>query len=198
MSKTIRSIRSFTREKNIFCIEGSWDSDHRNKTSVERALDFFECIEQVKTTTRKCYNKETLKDILSESMQSKYRKYSIIYLAFHGEPNAIHLGRRNKKANLEEIADIINGKANGKIIHFGACSTLNVSQSKLNKFLENTNALAISGYKTDIDFIKSAALDLLYFQQCQKTVDIRTIKTRMNEYYRKLSKDLGFVIKYWA
>lgn len=130
-------------------------------------------------------------------MLKKYKKYSIIYLAFHGEPNSIHLGKHGKKANLEEIANIINGRANGKIVHFGCCSTLDVSQWELRRFLKNTNALAVSGYKKDIDFIRSTALDLLYFQQCQKTFDIRIIKRKMNEYYKKLSGELGFIIKHW-
>jgi hypothetical protein len=197
MTKLIRSVRSFSREKDIFCIEGSWDNDHRDKKSVEKALELLECIEQIHTITRKCYNYETLENLLADSMLKKYNKYSIIYLAFHDEPNSIHLGKHGKKANLEEIANIINGRANGKIVHFGCCSTLDVSQWELRKFLKNTNALAISGYKEDIDFMKSTALDLLYFQQCQKTFDIRIIKRKMNEYYKKLSEELGFMIKHW-
>lgn len=47
MTKIIRSVRAFSREKDIFCIEGSWDNDHRDKKSVEKALELLECIEQM-------------------------------------------------------------------------------------------------------------------------------------------------------
>ena len=49
----------------------------------------------------------------------------------------------------------------GAIIHFGSCSTLDVHDNKLNGFLHQTGALAICGYKTDIEWLESAAFDLL-------------------------------------
>ena len=89
---------------------------------------------------------------------------------------------------------MIGNRANGKIIHFGCCSTLNVSKWVINKFLKKTNALAVSGYKTDIDFIESTVYDLLYFQQCQKSFSMKVIEKNMKAYHNKLGKELGFVI----
>lgn len=197
MNKTIRNVKSFTKEKHIFCIEGRWENDHRDKKSVIKALEFLNCIEKVDCIVKQCNNVPTLNELLSDSMLAKYKKYSILYLAFHGEPNNILVGKRNSKANLEEIAEIIGDKANGKIIHFGSCSTLDVSGWELRKFLKNTNALAISGYKEEIDFVKSTVFDLIYFQQCQRSFDITVIEKNIKKYYSTLGKELGFVLKYW-
>ena len=197
MSNAIRSVRAFKRQKDIFCVEGAWEPDYRDKKSVENVLEFVEIVEKVKFITRKCYNKDTLFTLLKDSAQKRYKNYSILYLAFPGEPNHIHLGKRNKKVSLDEIADMIDGTANGKIIHFGACSTLNISQWVMRNFLKKTAALAISGYQKDIGFLESTAMDLLYFQQCQKTVDITSIKQNTFYYYSRLAKELGFVLKYW-
>lgn len=197
MAKTIRNVHSFQREKNIFCIEGSWVNDHRSKTSVKLALDFLECIEGIKPIVKQCQNKETLKELLEDCTLSKYKKYNIIYLAFHGTSENIFVGKRNKTVNLDEIAEMIGDKANGKIIHFGCCSTLDTTGWKLRSFLNKTGALAISGYNKDIDFTKSTAFDLMYFQQCHKTTNIIKIEKEMKAYHNKLGKELGFVIKYW-
>ena len=59
-------------------------------------------------------------------MQKAYSNYGIIYLAFHGEPGLIYVGKRKKLA-IEGIAEIIEDKAHDKIIHFGNCSTLDIS-----------------------------------------------------------------------
>lgn len=197
MNKSIRNYKSFAREKHIFCIEGSWENDHRDTKSVIKALEFLKCIEKVDCIVKQCNNATTLNELLFDSMLAKYKKYSILYLAFHGEPNNILVGKRNGKVNLDEIAEMIGDKANGKIIHFGSCSTLDVSGWELRKFLKKTNALAISGYKEDIDFVKSTVFDLIYFQQCQYSFDIRTIEKNIKKYYSTLGKELGFVFKYW-
>ena len=127
MNKSIRNVKSFTREKHIFCIEGSWENDHRDTKSVKQALEFLKCIEKVNCIFKQCNNPSTLKELIFDSMLAKYKKLSILDFAFHGEPNNILVGKRNGKVNLEEIAEMIGDKANGKIIHFGSCSALDVS-----------------------------------------------------------------------
>lgn len=198
MSKAIRKVKSFSREKHIFCIEGSWEKDHRDTKSVLKALEFLKCIEKVDCIVKQCGNVSTLEELLSDSMLQKYNKYSILYLAFHGSPNNILVGKRNTTASLDQIAEMIGDKANGKIIHFGSCSTLDISGWEMRKFLKKTNALAISGYKEKIDFVKSTVFDLIFFQQCQRSFDIRVINKNINKYYSTLGKELGFVLKFWV
>jgi hypothetical protein len=193
-----RNFRAFTKNKGIFCIEGSWENDHRDKKSVIKALEFLESIENVKSIVKQCPNPLTLEELIRDSMQLRYSKYSILYLAFHGEASFINVGKRGKKVSFEEVSEMIGDRANGRIIHFGCCSTLDISGWDVRRFLIKTKALAVSGYTKKIDFLRSTAFDIMYFQQCQRTHDIRVIKRNMKEYHNKLGRELGFVINHWT
>jgi len=194
MTTEIRTDLSFTKKKNIFCIEGSWENDHRSQLSVSKALEFLECVEQVNIILKQCYNEETLKQLIDDSMQKKYDKYSVLYFAFHGVDGEICVGKRNKTVSLDKIAEMIGDRANGKIIHFGCCNTLSIGKRAINKFLKSTNALAVSGYAKEIDFIRSTVYDLIYFQQCQEFKSIKSIQNKMKVYHNKLGNELGFII----
>jgi hypothetical protein len=50
---------------------------------------------------------------------------------------------------------------------FGSCSTLDIDIRHLKRFLKETGALAIGGYKTDVDWMLSAANELLLFEALQ-------------------------------
>ena len=72
MSIKKRKYRTFKKEKGVFCIEGSWTNDHRDKTSVLKALEFLEVIEDVKTVIRQCPNLSAFKQLVNDSFQSRY------------------------------------------------------------------------------------------------------------------------------
>ena len=111
------------------------------------------------------------------------------------QPSKIVVEKRNKTVSLDEVADMIDGRANGRIIHFGSCRTLETDGWELRRFLKKTNALAVSGYTADVDFVRSSVFDLIYFQQCQTTTSIRKISEEMKRYYKNLGAELGFKIK---
>ena len=71
MSNGIRTDKSFAKEKNIFCIEGSWENDHRTLLSVTKALEFLSCVSKVETILKQCLNEETLKLLIDDSMLKK-------------------------------------------------------------------------------------------------------------------------------
>jgi hypothetical protein len=134
MSIKKRKYRTFKKEKGVFCIEGSWTNDHRDKTSVLKALEFLEVIEDVKTVIRQCPNLSAFKQLVNDSFQSRYSHYAILYLAFHGKSDSIFVEKRKKGISLDDLAEIIGDRANGKIIHLGCCSTLNVDGWALRRF----------------------------------------------------------------
>ena len=197
MSLRVRKERSFTKKKSIFCIEGSWNDDLRKKISVERALSFIEEIERIKTIRSDCHNADTLRQLIQEVLLKKYQSFGIIYLAFHGKPGELLLGKKNNSVNLAQIAEFIDGEAEGKIIHFGSCSTLDISKKEIVGFLHKTNALAVSGYKKDIDFLESAFFDLLYFRYCQDYFEVSSIFRDLKKYHSGMLRKLGFVMHKW-
>lgn len=182
-------------KKYIFCVEGNWTSDLKHRTSIKSALDFLEHNADTKYIYRNCSTIEQLEELLKYSLLKKYDKYGILYLGFHGHPGSLQIGQR-KIIDLDTIAEIINGDAKDKIIHFGSCNTLKISSRKLDDFCKKTGALAISGYTKEIDFRFSMLFDVFYFHLCQLHKKISLIENDINLYDGKLAKELGFKMCY--
>lgn len=182
-------------EKNIFCIEGNWNHNLKDKASIKSALDFLDHNVNVSHIYRNCSTIEQLEELLLEAVLRRYKKFGIIYLAFHGDAGMLHIGKR-KKAKIQEIAEILDDKAHDKIIHFGSCSTLNVPKREITTFRKKTGALAVSGYSCDIDFMPSTFLDILYFEFCQRYRKIPPIHRDVKKYYGPMARKLGFQMVY--
>jgi hypothetical protein len=148
--------------KGIFCLEGFWYGDHRDPTTVLPILELINRCHKIPFVHHRCATKEeVLYSLQRWKTKSFNTKYPILYLAFHGQEYEIKVG--NYHFTLDEIADVLEDKCEGVIIHFGSCLTLNVNKNKLQKFMERTKALCVMGYKIEVDFIESTSLDLLLF-----------------------------------
>ena len=82
--------------------------------------------------------------------------------AFHGEADGLFVGEgRGNRLNLNQLGERLDGKCRGRIIHFGSCATVDVPDHALDAFLRRTGALAVFGYMADVEWLESAAFDLL-------------------------------------
>jgi hypothetical protein len=183
------------KKKHIFCIEGNWTNTLKGKIGIQSALDFLEDNTHIRHIHKNCSTVEQLDALLKDAVLQKYKSYGIIYIAFHGHPGIIHVGKR-QKISIDRIGEVLAGKARHKIIHFGSCSTLKISKNQVAELIEKTGALAISGYTKDVDFIPSTFLDMLYFQACQHYNKISLIHRDVKKYYGKMAKELGFRMYY--
>src|SRR5688572_7328462 len=120
-------------KKNIFCLEGDWVRDLRNKSSITAALIFLQHNCDIKYIYKQCGTKANLKYYLSLWRQKKYAAYSICYLAFHGEHESIKVGE--DLISLDDLGDMLTGSCKDKIIHFGSCKTLNTDNKTILRFL---------------------------------------------------------------
>jgi len=187
------------KHKNIYCIEGNWTHDLRDKRSIKTGLEFLEhnsfSKKHVLHIHRQCSSLPEFETLLKESIFKKYERYSIVYLAFHGHEGILQVGKRST-ISIDVIAEMLQGKAQNKIIHFGSCETLKVKKPQLNRFLKTTGVLAVSGYEKSIDFMPSTFLDLLYFQFCQQYQKMYLVEQDVKQYYGKLARELGFRLIY--
>jgi hypothetical protein len=181
-------------DKHVFCLEGDWDKDLRNKSSVSAALDFLQANCDIDYIHKNCGTKETLKYYLQQWKQKKYKKYTIAYLAFHGHPEKIQIGK--EFLNLDELAEMLNGSCVNKIIHFGCCNTLDTDEKSIRKFLQTTRALCVCGFRRDIDFLESSVFDMLLLQKFQEYKDIAAVDRDLKKNYRKLINRLDFRLNY--
>ena len=176
--------------KHVFCLEGDWNHDLKDQTSVKTALEFLQQNSDIKFIHRNCGTKENLRYYLSKWKQKKYEKYSIGYLAFHGEPGFILIG--NEKVSLDELAEMLEGSCKDKIIYFGSCNTLDIDTRKIKTFLKTTDALCVCGFKTEIDFVASSVFDMLLIEMFQEYKNITSVEREIKEYYNCLIKLLEF------
>jgi len=181
-------------KKHVFCLEGNWVSDLRDKSTIQAALDFLNVNCDIKHIRKNAVTKDSVKYYLKKWKQKKYKDYSICYFAYHGKPGYIEVG--NETMTLEELADVLENSCENKIIHFGSCLTLAVSNARLKKFLEKTKALCICGFKEEIGFLTSSVFDMILIEKFQKYKDVSCVDRDIKLYYQSLVEILNFKIYY--
>ena len=194
---TMAKRRRADQKKGIFCLEGIWYGD-KDKTSVEPVLRFLETMDDLEVLYqhRGVATRGEFDFHLQRWKQSSFKTHPILYLVFHGNPGEIEIEKRQDALRLDQLGEMLEGACKGRIIHFGSCSTLDVHGNKLNSFLSQSGALAICGYKTDVDWLPATAFDLLllgYLQEISFTRHgISKLDRLLTDTAPGLQKELGF------
>lgn len=155
-----------TAGKGIFCVEGFWIDDLRGTLTVKSVLEFLKDNAGVPFLYTRAATRVEFEHHVSRFPQAAYRKYPILYLAFHGREGSLCLWG-NDDYSLENVADLLRDKCHGRIVVLGGCSVLNIDKRKLKVFLTTTGALAICGYRNDVDWIRSSAFEMLLLSELQ-------------------------------
>jgi hypothetical protein len=188
-------MRKNKQSKGIFCLEGLWDNDLRKPSTVRPILELLRVNREIAHIYRDCATREEFEYYIQRWTQPRYKAYPILYLASHGEEFNLCLG--NHTCDLDELAQMLENRCQYRIVILGSCSTLRVDKRLLKRFLEKTGALAICGYKTDVDWLKSTAFELLLLSELQENEfsgkGIRAIERKALE-ASKLFSDLDFRI----
>lgn len=158
-------MRKANQAKGVFCLEGPWESDLSVGSSVRPLLELLRINAEIPYIHRECSTGVELEHYLSKWTQKRYSKFPILYLASHGEQFGIQLTR--EFYDLDTIADTLGSKCSNRIIMISSCSTLKTDKRHLKRFLRTTNSLAICGYRSDVDWMRSAAFELLLFYEMQ-------------------------------
>jgi hypothetical protein len=73
---------------------------------------------------------------------------------------------------------------------------LKLHGQKINSFLKQTGALAISGFTSDVDWIDSTIFDTIYLRELQGNTftrpGMKAVQKRLKRKARQLWDDLGF------
>lgn len=192
------------RKKGIYCLEiGEWFNSLKDKNSVEPLLQLLhDSPLAVPYIHRDIATESELKFYIKKWIQIRHKDYPILYLAFHGKPGCIFLSKENgrrKEFTADQLFDLLKEKCNGRVIHFGACSVLNIHGHTINKYLRDSKATAISGYANYVDWVDSAIFELLFLAELQKNQftksGIRAVKNRIGRTFAKQSQSLQFSIR---
>ena len=147
----------------VFAFEGDWCEDLRDKDSVRPTLETLHDVKGIDFIHRRIGTTDELeyyvdKWLGGESAEN-YDDYLVGYFAFHGSGGVIAPGEGD--VTLDQLAVWIDGRAQGRTVYFGSCSTLDLDTRRVKDFLKATKAKAAGGYTTDVNWLQSAAFDLL-------------------------------------
>jgi hypothetical protein len=159
-------VRKKGQTKGVFCVEGLWDPDLRVRSTVRPLLELLRLNEEVDYIRRECATREELEFYLAKWTQKRYDAYPILYIASHGETSGIQLG--SDLYTVEALGDLLAGKCANRVVMFSACSTLHMDKRRLKSFLTKTEALAVCGYRVDVDWMRSTAFELILFARMQQ------------------------------
>ncbi len=195
-----------SKRRGIYCIETVWFGT-KDQTSVRPMLQLLEAsFLQVPFIHRTAQTKREFQLNLRKWLELRPSEFPILYLGYHGRPGKVEFEDETGSAMTfvsvgEKLSEL--GGCNYRLIHFASCSTLNLSGNAAGRFLETTNASAVSGYTKDIDWMESMALDLLLLESLQfggnKQITSDIVKScrdglARNPVYLALCKSLGFAL----
>lgn len=194
-------------ESRIGVMETKW-FEHRN-TSVR---ELFNLLSELKYEHHHAYRYEMFggKEEFSQTFNRLSQKNGIhyIYVAAHGDESNIagSMGEIiSKKRILSAIsrADEQSGRLAG--LYFGSCS-FDHKENMESLLTKGTKLRWIAGYTKDVDFVKSAAFDLLFFntllsyRQDNELSELEAIlrtAENLNQEASGLMSNLGFSLYVW-
>lgn len=174
--------------KNIFCLEALWNGDVESKLTVLPILELLSKTQGIKYIHLSSNTRPEFEFNLDHL--TRRRSYQILYLAFHGQSDQIELG--NSVISLNELAEILGGRFKDLTVHFGSCGTLNLDRRKLTQFTKTAGIRMLSGYTKNVDWVESAAMDMLYFSALQSYKNISYLDSFLRKTYKDLIKNTGF------
>lgn len=176
----------------VFCVE-SWSSSLRDQSSVKGLLDLMECRRRIGYFHDRVHTVEELDRLLKKWGQRQYRSYNIGYLAFHGSPGRVHLGRR--AVTLDHLAEVLNGACKGKTLFFGSCAVMEADYEDIEEFRRATGARCVMGYREDVDWFESMAFELLLFDSLTTRKRMDAVDRDLMQ-HKELRRRLGFDMFY--
>jgi hypothetical protein len=184
-------------ENFIYCLEVVPDAETNESTEVVKILEDIALHQNITSIYKACDTMEGLEESLSYLLYDdhNFKDYEIIYLVLPGEANNVLIN--NYFYSMEEIAELFEGKLDGKVIHFANKKILDLSDEESQYFLDVTGARAISGYEFPSQSMSSAfTIDRVFFSLFSDNDDLKEVVRHMYYKYNKLCSLLGFRLYY--
>ncbi len=183
----------------IYCLETRWTSSVKDKNSVRPILELIDLQTGCKHIYHNCATREEVGFMLKKWKTKAVKdNFPILYFAFHGKKGSIKLNNDKNGMALEELADILEGACNNKILFFASCDTLAIPEERAQAFLAKTGALAAIGYKSEVDWMMATAFELLVLDKLISgyfdTIGIKAIKNDIETEFKNLSSKLKSTI----
>ena len=182
--------------KGVFCIEGLWTHDLANKSTIRPILNLLKTNHAIDYIHNNCVTEAEFEFYINKWKQKKYiRKYPILYLGFHGLEHGFYLSDKTIYS-LEKLGELLKDSCGKAVIFFAMCETLRTDARRIHRFLKDTKALAVLGYRSEVDWMLASAFEILVLDALQKNEfhghGIKAIENRIKKDYGKLDQELEF------
>ena len=180
----------------IYCLEAVEDVEVETITETQNKLDQLTSQYGVASIYNTCDSIEGLENNINTLVldDHNFNDYEIIYLVITGEANSITLNDYNY--SLQEVAELFEGRLQGKILHFSNVKVLDLDEEEAQYFLDITGAKAISGYGYEYNGITSSNLDIAFFNLFKEDDNMFDVLEELHQRHYKLCKLLDFRLYY--
>lgn len=180
------------RPGTIFCLEGEWGTI-RSRETVVPYLDLLDRLDYAKFVHRDVATREEFDYYVKSLTRAAASTYPVLFLAGHGSSGTWYLNR-DDGFSIEELGDRLEGRMTGRVVHFGSCGVARAKATRLQAFAEQTGARAVTGYTRKVDWLSSAAFELVLLAELMHAKRPETIFNHIVEKHPGWSKELGFVV----
>ncbi|YCN55431.1 DUF6642 family protein [Rhodococcus erythropolis] len=186
------------RPPGVFCLEGEWEESIESRLSIEPALRLLEARDDIRLVHRDIATLAELEYYLDRWLNTRLRGYDFGYLGFHGSAERLDVG--HEQMSLDDLAELIDGRCQGKVVYFGSCSVLSAPDEVLTNFCRRTGARAVAGYTKNVDWIETAAFELLLVTKLVHSTNMKPAYTSLCKTYPDMTRRLGFRMAHsaWA
>ncbi len=180
----------------IYCLEAVNDVETHTITAVQKDLTELTMQFGITSIYKTCDTIEGLEASLTTLLSDdhNFKDYEIIYLIIKGEANNICIN--DYCYSLQEIAELFEGRLQGKILHFSNAKVLDLDADEAQYFLDITGAKAVSGYGKPFNSITSSQLDKAFFNLFKEDDNMFDVVEELHQKYYSACKLLDFRLYY--
>jgi hypothetical protein len=178
----------------IFTFEGDWEPDLKDKSSIRPNLETLRDAYGIKFIHRQIGTPGELRYYVEKWLKKgrgHYRHYRVGHFALHGSPGVIWLEEGEVGVSFSKLQGWINEGAKGRVIFFDSCSTIKISGKRIQAFLDRTKARAVVGFTEEVDWLESAAFELLVLEALTYFESPRDAEAHLKKKYGNFVEDLG-------
>lgn len=180
----------------IYCLEAVDDIETNKITEAQEKLEKLTSQYGVASIYKTCDTIEGLEASLNALVLDDhyFKNYEIIYFVITGEANSICLN--DYYYSLQEIAEIFEGRLQGKILHFSNAKVLDLDEEEAQYFLDITGAKGVSGYGNPYNGVTSSNLDIAFFNLFKEDENMLDVVEELHQRHYKACKLLNFRLYY--
>ncbi len=180
------------RKPGIWAMEGSWSTRATDVRTIMPVLAAMAGAGAARHARLPINRREDLVDAMTRWGQVQHKGFGIGYVAMHGSPGSVHIGRR--RIDLAELGrELPRGLLASKVLHFGSCSVLE-QESDRRDLADAFGVRAITGFTADVDWFESLAFEILLFDILASYQRMHAVEKYIQKEHGDFARRLGFVM----